>query len=282
MKTSEKGLAIIRKHEGCRLAAYRDPVGIPTIGWGRTGGVRMGQKITQAQADAYLAQDVGTAERAVSGYDGTYRWNQNQFDALVSFTFNCGAGNLDKLLAGGSRTVKEISAKLPSYCKACGKTLSGLVRRRSDEKALFDAPAEYSRPMPPKLPVWDAEAVRSLQEALNADGIREKNGKALKVDGIKGDMTSSAVEKVLLKAGLFDTSRGRYGVGSTGQVVKWLQMRLNTVIGDSIVSLLGNPLEPDGKLGADTRLAVGLYQEMRGMKMDYVAGPKTVAELLRA
>lgn len=282
MKISKNGLEIIKKHEGCRLTAYRDPAGIPTIGYGHTAGVKMGQTITQAQADAYLAQDVGSAERAVFRYDSTYHWSQNQFDALVSFTFNCGSGNLDKLLASGKRAVAEISAKLPSYCKAGGKTLSGLVRRRADEKALFDTPVDYSRPMPSDPPVWDAEAVRSLQEALNADGIRDRNGKVLKVDGIKGSMTDSAVEKILLKAGLFDTSRGRYGVGNSGQVVKWLQMRLNTVIGDSITELLGSGLEADGKLGADTRLAVGLFQEMLGLKVDYMVGAKTVTELLRA
>ena len=108
MKTSEKGFEIIKKYESCRLTAYLDPVGIPTIGWGHTSGVKMGQTITQAQADAYLAQDVSTAERAVAKYDGTYHWNQNQFDGLVSFTYNCGAGNLDKLTANGSRTVAEI------------------------------------------------------------------------------------------------------------------------------------------------------------------------------
>lgn len=281
MKIEKKGLEIIKKYEGCRLTAYHDPVGIPTIGYGHTSGVKMGQTITKAQADAYLIQDVGTAERAVSRYDGTYHWNQNQFDALVSFTFNCGSGNLDKLTANGSRSVQEISAKLPSYCKAGGKTLTGLVRRRVDEKALFDTPVDYSHPMPSEPPAWDAEAVRSLQEALNADGIRDRNGKRLKVDGIKGDMTDSAVEKILLKAGLFDTSRGRYGVGSSGQVVKWLQMRLNTVIGDSITELLGAGLEADGKLGADTRLAVRLFQEMCGLKVDYMVGAKTVTELLR-
>ena len=282
MKTSEKGFEIIKKYESCRLTAYLDPVGIPTIGWGHTSGVKMGQTITQAQADAYREQDVSTAERAVAKYDGTYHWNQNQFDGLVSFTYNCGAGNLDKLTANGSRTVSEISAKIPSYNKAGGKVLSGLVRRRTEEKALFDTLVDVSSDKPAQSAIWDAEAVRSLQEALNADGIRDENGKALKVDGVKGDMTDSAVEKILLKAGLFDTSRGRYGIGSTGQVVKWLQMRLNTVIGDSIVQLLGAGLEADGKLGADTRLAVGLFQEMRGLKVDYVAGVKTVTELLRA
>lgn len=129
--------------------------------------------------------------------------------------------------------------------------------------------------------LWNPEAIRSLQEALNADGIRDRNGKVLKVDGIKGSMTDSAVEKILLKAGLFDTFRGRYGVGSTGQIVKWLQMRLNTVIGDSITELIGAGLEADGKLGADTRLVVGLFQEMCGLKVDYMVGAKTVTELLR-
>lgn len=283
MKTSEKGFEIIKKYEGLRLEAYRDPIGIPTIGYGHTAGVKMGQTITQAQADTYLVQDVSTAERAVSKYDGAYHWNQNQFDALVSFTYNCGSGNLDKLTSKGTRTIATISEKMLSYVKAgAGTVLPGLLRRRTEEKALFDAPSEYSRPMPEKPSIWDAEAVRSLQEALNADGIRDKNGKALQVDGIKGDMTDSAVEKILLKAGAFDTSKGRYTVGSTGQVVKWLQMRLNTVIGGVIVELLGEGLEADGKLGADTRLAVGLFQEMLGLKQDYIVGAKTVTELLRA
>ena len=142
MKTSKKGLEIIKKHEGCRLTAYKDPIGIPTIGYGHTAGVKIGQAITQAQADAYLKQDLWTAEKAVDKYGNTYNWNQCQFDALVSFTFNCGGGNLDKLLAGGKRTVAEISAKLTSYCKAGGKTLTGLVRRRAEERALFDTPVD--------------------------------------------------------------------------------------------------------------------------------------------
>lgn len=129
--------------------------------------------------------------------------------------------------------------------------------------------------------LWDTEAVRSLQEALNADGIRDTNDRELKVDGIRGDMTNSAVERVLLKAGIFDQSKGKYSVGSTGQAVKWLQMRLNTVVGDKITELLGSGLHPDGKFGADTRLAVGLFQESRGLKMDYIVGTNTVTELIR-
>lgn len=135
---------------------------------------------------------------------------------------------------------------------------------------------------PIKEDVIDSEAVRSLQEALNADGITDKNGNPLVIDGKKGPLTASAIAKLLLKSGAFDTSKGRYTVGSAGEVVKWLQMRLNTVIGNDIIDLLGHALEPDGKLGADTRLVVGLFQEMRGLKQDYIAGAKTITELLRA
>lgn len=279
MKTSKNGLDLIKKYEGCRLKAYLDPVGIPTIGYGHTSGVRLGQTITQAEAEAYLQKDVEKSEKSVDKYRDTYHWTQNQFDALVSFAYNI--GNIEQLTKHGRRNLKEISDKIPVYCNAGGKPLAGLKARRAEEKALFDTPTKDTD-KPTQTILWDAQAVRSLQEALNADGIRDKNGKILKVDGIKGSMTDSAVEKVLLKAGLFDTSRGRYGVGSTGQVVKWLQMRLNTVIGDSIIELLERPLEPDGKLGADTRMAIGLFQETRGLKVDYVVGVKTVTELLKA
>lgn len=130
----------------------------------------------------------------------------------------------------------------------------------------------------------DEEALGSLQEALNADGIRDKNGNPLKVDQKKGKLTDSAIQKALMKSGAFDPKRGRYTVGSEGEVVKWLEMRLDTVIGDSIKALLGHTLTegclPDGKYGNDVRMAVGLLQEMRGLTKDYKAGPKTITELL--
>lgn len=140
LKTSDSGLALIKRFEGCRFSAYQDVVGVWTIGYGHTSGVKSGQVISQEQADEYLKEDCSTAENAVNGYDGTYHWNQNQFDALVSFTFNCGSGNLQKLTNSGKRTVEEISAKLPLYCNAGGKKLEGLVARRNAERALFDTP----------------------------------------------------------------------------------------------------------------------------------------------
>ena len=278
MKISEKGLSIIKEFEGCRLEAYLDPAGVPTIGYGHTSGVKMGQVITQNTADKYLRNDCAAAEKNVNSFDAKYHWNQNQFDALVSFAFNL--GSINQLTANGTRSIAEISAKIPEYCHAGGKKLAGLVRRRAAEKELFDTPAEALKEEEER--GLDQEAVRSLQEALNADGITDADGKALVIDGIKGQDTTAAIKKVLLLSGAFDTRTARFTVGSTGQTVKWLQMRLNTVIGPQIVEILGDEygLEADGKFGNDTRLMVGLFQEIRGLKLDYKVGLNTITELL--
>ena len=277
MKISNKGLALIKEFEGCRLEAYKDPAGVPTIGYGHTSGVKMGQTITQKTADEYLRDDCAAAEKNVNSFDAKYHWNQNQFDALVSFAFNL--GSINQLTANGTRSIEDISAKIPEYCHAGGKKLNGLVRRRAAEKELFDTPTETREEGEREL---DQEAVRSLQEALNADGITDADGKVLVIDGIKGQDTTAAIKKVLLLSGAFDTRTARFTVGSTGQTVKWLQMRLNTVAGPQIAELLGAEygLTADGKFGNDTRLAVGLFQEIRNLKPDYKVGIDTITELL--
>lgn len=145
LSISDRGLSLIQKFEGCRLTAYQDSVGIWTIGYGHTSGVSKGQTITQQQANTFLKADCANAENAVNRYNDRYRWNQNQFDALVSFTFNCGSRNLRTLLNNGQRTISEISAKIPAYNKAGGKVLKGLVKRRAAEKELFDTPAGNER-----------------------------------------------------------------------------------------------------------------------------------------
>lgn len=136
MKTSKKGIDIIKEFEGCRLKAYKDAVGIPTIGYGHTKGVKMGDTITQAQAEELLKDDLAAYEKKVDKYNDTYHFNQNQFDALVSFAYNI--GSIDQLTNKGKRTIAEISEKIPAYNKARGKVLAGLTRRRKVEKALFD------------------------------------------------------------------------------------------------------------------------------------------------
>lgn len=140
MQISENGLKLIEQFEGLRLTAYkatrRDKY--YTIGYGHYGAdVKQGMTITEAQAETYLRQDVAEAESAVNKYAG-YGFNQNQFDALVSFAYN--VGNIDGLSNNGKRSVAEISAKLSEYVYSGGVKLEGLVRRRAAEKALFDTP----------------------------------------------------------------------------------------------------------------------------------------------
>lgn len=137
MKTSQRGINLIKEFEGLRLTAYRCPAGVYTIGYGHTRGVKRGMKITEEEASAFLTADLRNSERAVERYDSIYHWSQNEFDALVSFTFNCGAANLRALLRNGRRNRSQIAATLPMYRKAGDKVLKGLERRRAAEKALF-------------------------------------------------------------------------------------------------------------------------------------------------
>ena len=147
MKINDEGLNLVKNFEGCRLTAYLDPVGVWTIGYGHTSGVRSGQRITLDQAVEFLRSDLGDAEKAVGSYDHIYNWNENEFSALVSFTFNCGSGSLKNLLKSGSRTKAEISKCILLYNKGInGKTLAGLTNRRRAEKELFLKTAPNPQP----------------------------------------------------------------------------------------------------------------------------------------
>lgn len=138
MKTSPKGIQFISSFEGCRLKSYRDPTGTWTIGYGHTVGVMPGQSITMQQALLYLAQDIAGKENYVNKYDSIYHFNQNQFDALVSFCYNCGQGNLKKLLDGGNKPLELVKRDLPHTCtKSKGIELKGLIRRRQAEADLM-------------------------------------------------------------------------------------------------------------------------------------------------
>ena len=112
MKTGQAGIDLIKKFEGCRLTAYKCPAGVWTIGYGHTAGVKQGQKITAAQAEIYLKADLEKYEKKVDKY-GSYNWNQNEFDALVSFAYN--VGSIDGLTARGTRSRAVIADKILSY-----------------------------------------------------------------------------------------------------------------------------------------------------------------------
>ncbi len=169
MKTSSKGVSLIKSFEGCRLKAYKCPAGVWTIGYGHTAGVKEGDTITQEQADEYLRNDLAKYEKAVLNYNAIYNFNQNQFDALVSFTYNCGVGNLKNLTQSGKRTLAQISAKLPLYNKAGGVVLRGLQRRRAAEKELFDTPIKFDKTGTKYYPQYTGDSPR-VDEVLSAIG----------------------------------------------------------------------------------------------------------------
>ena len=139
MKTSQAGIDLIKSFEGLYLNAYEDVVGIWTIGYGHTGDVQSGETISEEEAEMLLAGDLEESEEAVERYV-TVDLEQHEFDALVSFTFNCGAGALKsstllKLLNNGNR--QGAAAQFLRWDKAGGKRVAGLTRRRKAEMEMF-------------------------------------------------------------------------------------------------------------------------------------------------
>lgn len=147
MQTSDKGIALIKQFEGCKLTAYPDPGtgGAPwTIGYGWTQPVdgkpvRPGMTIDQTTADRLLKTGLVSYENDVSRLVKV-KLSQGQFDALVSFTYNLGSRSLStstllsKLNAGDYAGAAD---EFPRWNKAGGKVLNGLTRRREAERALF-------------------------------------------------------------------------------------------------------------------------------------------------
>ena len=141
MKIGQAGINLIKKFEGCRLTAYKCPAGVWTIGYGHTGSdVKQGLTITQAKADQLLKNDLEKFEKHVMLFDSKYHWTQNEFDALVSFSFN--VGSINQLTANKTRTKEQIVKSILLYNKAGGNVLPGLTRRRQAEQKLFLTPVK--------------------------------------------------------------------------------------------------------------------------------------------
>ena len=141
MKINKEGLSIIKQCEGCRLKAYLCPSLIPTIGYGHTTGVKIGDTITQADAERYLLQDIKRFEQAVTALVKV-PVNVNQFSALVSFAFNVGVGNLKSstlLKKLNLRDYKGCSNEFDRWVYGSNKKpLEGLKKRRKLERQLFN------------------------------------------------------------------------------------------------------------------------------------------------
>lgn len=144
MKTSQSGISLIKEFEGKRLKAYDDGVGVWTIGFGTIkypNGVRVkkGDTCTELQAESYLKNDLVKFENAINRLVKV-PLNQNQFDALASFTYNLGETNLSN-----STLLRKLNAKdyngaaneLLKWNRGGGKVMNGLTRRREAERKLF-------------------------------------------------------------------------------------------------------------------------------------------------
>lgn len=149
MRASQKGVDFIKRHEALRLHAYKDAVGVWTIGYGHTLTAKQGMIITEAEAECFLRQDLRTAEDEINRH--LLPLKQHQFDALASFVFNVGIGRPEGHRFGpsgfaGSTLLKrlkmdvnhpDIASQFNRWIYGGGKILPGLVRRRKEEANLY-------------------------------------------------------------------------------------------------------------------------------------------------
>ena len=140
MQYSKQGLALTEQFEGCRLSAYLDQIGVPTIGYGHTRGVHLGMTCSPEQAQAWLLQDIALCEQDVNTHVKV-PLTQGEFDALVDFAFNLGCQSLNgstllHLLNAGD--FHGGAAEFEKWDHAGGKIVAGLLRRRQAEEAEFN------------------------------------------------------------------------------------------------------------------------------------------------
>ena len=139
MKTSQQGIDFIKRHEALRLTAYKDAVGVWTIGYGHTSTAKQGMTITEAEAERLLKQDLKVAEDEINRH--LLPLKQYQFDSLTSFVFNVGIGAFRRstLLKRLKMDVNhpDIANQFNRWIYGGGKILKGLVKRRKEEVNLY-------------------------------------------------------------------------------------------------------------------------------------------------
>lgn len=216
MHTSEKGLALIQRFEGCRLTAYQDRVGVWTIGWGTTNAdkaitgrtIRRGLTITRRTADDWLRRSLAKKyEPLVAKYDAVYHWTQNEFDALVSFCYN--VGSIDQLTDKGRRSKEKVCAAILLYNKAGGRRVQGLAERRQAEQKLFKSLAEG-------IPT-SAEAERQEKEKAEKKAVTNSFKVKVTIPDLNiqsGPSTNCSVTGLHTGAGVFTIVEVRPGTGS--------------------------------------------------------------------
>ena len=211
LSTSQEGIDLLKRWEGCRLTAYKpySTEAYYTIGYGHYGSdVYAGMTITQAQAEEMLKNDLKKYEGFVNNFLNKYGVNvtQNQFDALASFTYNLGdvwgrTFDLKTILINGANNYpsEDIVAAFTEWCIAGGQVSQGLINRRKDEAALFLKDRGY---IPPERdlyvtsPYMTGSDVTWVQEALC------KLGYTVDIDGIYGNDTANKVKQFQQDNGL--------------------------------------------------------------------------------
>lgn len=215
MNISQRGIDLIKSFEGFRAQSYKCLVTEKyyTIGYGHYGpDVKLGQVITKAQAEQLLTKDLERFVASVNQYDYKYDFTQNEFDALVSFTYNLGDVCLAQVTDNKKRTKAQIADKMLLYCNSAGRRIEGLVRRRKAEHDLFlsGSPAtepKYELAVPTLRRRCKGDKVKILQKNLN-----DFFGSGLAVDGDFGAKTKAAVE--FMQGALGITIDGIYGPAS--------------------------------------------------------------------
>ena len=140
MVYSNKGLHLTEQFEGCRLVAYLDSKGIPTIGYGHTSGVYLGMTCTLEQAGLWLATDIQWASNRVNLLV-KIQLTQPEYDAVTDFVFNCGTGNFEHstlLRLINENDLIDAANEFEKWDKAGGIVVAGLLRRRLVEKDEFN------------------------------------------------------------------------------------------------------------------------------------------------
>ena len=139
MNISKNGIALIKRFEGCKLTAYQDIVGVWTIGFGFTRGVRAGDTMTMAECEHRLEDELRQYEAAVLSATND-KVTQNQFDALVSLAWNIGVAGMrgsSIIKFHNAGNYKAAAAAFALWNRAGGKVVQGLVNRRAAEAALY-------------------------------------------------------------------------------------------------------------------------------------------------
>ncbi|MCY4781759.1 lysozyme [Sphingobacterium sp. UT-1RO-CII-1] len=147
MRVGEKGLSLIKKFEGWYSKPYLDPIGIPTIGYGFTYYLPSRKKVTMQDKALTLQEGEVMLKEVLKGYEGDVLrlvkkpLTQNQFDALVSFTYNLGGYNLSKSTLLKKININPndsaIAGEFVKWNRAGGAVLKGLTRRREAERDLY-------------------------------------------------------------------------------------------------------------------------------------------------